>query len=269
MSREDYIKENLTNKLKHLLNNGYKVVAIFLQGSQNYDLDIYTEDYESDIDAKAIVLPTLEDIVLNKPPVSTTLVLENNEHIEVKDIRVMKEMFIKQNISYLELLYTDFKIINKEYKDYMIQLFEMRDSIASINKNQFLRCIKGMSMEKLKAMEHPYPTLIDKINKYGYDPKQLHHIIRLSEFVERHMDEGIQLKDCYKSIQKTFLIDVKTGKYELNEARSMAIFYDQYTKSICDSCMSEKDEINHETINFLNELTSEILKHSFIKELKE
>ena len=62
----------------------------------------------------------------------------------------------------------------------------MRDSIATINKNQFLRCIKGMSMEKVKAMEHPYPTLIDKINKYGYDPKQLHHIIRLCEFVERY-----------------------------------------------------------------------------------
>ncbi len=186
MNREKYIMDNLKDKYDYLLEKGYKVMALFLQGSQNYNLDIYDGDYKSDIDAKAIILPTLQEIILNKTPISTTLVLENDEHIEVKDIRIMKDMFIKQNISYIELLYTNFRIVNQEYKEYIDQLLMMRDSIATINKNQFLRCIKGMSMEKVKAMEHPYPTLIDKINKYGYDPKQLHHIIRLCEFVERY-----------------------------------------------------------------------------------
>lgn len=268
-NRTKYIMDNLKEKYNYLINRNYKVVALFLQGSQNYNLDIYDDDYKSDIDAKAIILPTLQDIILNKTPISTTIVLENNEHIEVKDIRIMKDMFIKQNISYIELLYTDFKIINEDYNNYIDQLIAMRDSVATINKNQFLRCIKGMSMEKLKAMEHPYPTLIDKINKYGYDPKQLHHIVRLYEFVYRYLYNEEHIEKCYKSIQKDLLIDIKKGKYNLEQARRMSKEYDSKTKGLCDNFMSVEDEINCETIESLNELITNILKSSFIEELKK
>lgn len=46
-------------------------VGLFLQGSQNYKLDY--ED--SDIDTKAIVLPSFSDFVLTRKPVSTTHVI--------------------------------------------------------------------------------------------------------------------------------------------------------------------------------------------------
>ena len=38
-----------------------RIVGVFLQGSQNYGLDIPG----SDVDSKCIVLPTLEDIIFN------------------------------------------------------------------------------------------------------------------------------------------------------------------------------------------------------------
>lgn len=269
MNRYRYIMDNLKSKYDYLLEKGYKVVALFLQGSQNYGLDIYDDEYKSDIDAKAIILPTLQDIILNNSPVSTTIILDNNEHIEVKDIRVMKEMFIKQNISYIELLYTKYMIVNKEYQKYVSMLLEMRDSIVNINKNQFLRCVKGMSMEKIKAMEHPYPSLIDKIKKYGYDPKQLHHIIRLSSFIERYLIYKIPLKECYIAENRDWLIRIKKGAVPLQEARKMALYYDSRTKKICDSYTSENDEVNYETIDKLNELTTIIMKHSFIQELRQ
>lgn len=269
MNRYRYIMDNLKSKYYYLLEKGYKVVALFLQGSQNYGLDIYDDEYKSDIDAKAIILPTLQDIILNNSPVSTTIILDNNEHIEVKDIRVMKEMFIKQNISYIELLYTKYMIVNKEYQKYVSMLLEMRDSIVNINKNQFLRCVKGMSMEKIKAMEHPYPSLIDKIKKYGYDPKQLHHIIRLSSFIERYLIYKIPLKECYIAENRDWLIRIKKGAVPLQEARKMALYYDSHTKKICDSYTSENDEVNYETIDKLNELTTIIMKHSFIQELRQ
>ena len=57
-----------------------RIVGVFLQGSQNYGLD-----YEgSDIDTKCIVLPTLEDLIFNRKPVSTTHVLPNEEHLDLK-----------------------------------------------------------------------------------------------------------------------------------------------------------------------------------------
>ena len=66
------------------------IVGIFLQGSQNYGLD-----YEgSDVDTKLIVVPTFKDIAMNKKPVSTTHVRNNNEHIDWKDVRLTKRLEI-------------------------------------------------------------------------------------------------------------------------------------------------------------------------------
>ena len=47
-----------------------RILGIFLQGSQNYGMA--TE--KSDVDTKCIILPSFEDIVFNKPPISTTYV---------------------------------------------------------------------------------------------------------------------------------------------------------------------------------------------------
>lgn len=64
---------------------GDKVLMVALQGSQNYGLD-----YEgSDVDTKALLVPSFEDIVFNKKPISTTHVRHNDEHIDLKDVRLM------------------------------------------------------------------------------------------------------------------------------------------------------------------------------------
>ena len=132
-SRTEYIMNNLQKKYDYLIAKDYEVVALFLQGSQNYNLDIYDDEYQSDIDAKAIVLPTLDDIILNKRPVSTTIVLDNEEHIDVKDIRIMRDMFLKQNISYIELLYTDFYIINDKYKEFYDGIGTLKSGVSDLN----------------------------------------------------------------------------------------------------------------------------------------
>lgn len=163
MSKVLEIMKRVQEHLQHLHKLGYEVVFIALQGSQNYGLDIDDENYKSDIDTKAIVLPSFEDFARCSKPVSTTIVLENNEHIDVKDIRVMFDTYKKQNINFVETLFTKYKIISCKYMDLIEPLFEHREEIARMNYNQALRCISGMSMEKLKAMEHPYPNLIDKI----------------------------------------------------------------------------------------------------------
>ena len=96
MTNEEKINKRIREHYEILEKKGYEIVFLALQGSQNYGLDIYTDEYTSDVDTKAIVLPSFEDIVYNKEPISKTLVLENNEHVDVKDVRVMFENFKKQ-----------------------------------------------------------------------------------------------------------------------------------------------------------------------------
>ena len=67
----------LVDKLKKqkeiLVSQGYSVAYICIYGSQNYGLDTYTDKYTSDVDMKAIVVPTLDDLISNSKPVSTTI----------------------------------------------------------------------------------------------------------------------------------------------------------------------------------------------------
>lgn len=270
MSKELEIMKRVQEHLKYLHQKGYEVAFIALQGSQNYGLDIYTDEYMSDVDTKAVVLPSFEDFVKNRKPVSTTIVLENNEHIDVKDIREMFNTYKKQNINYIETLFTKYKIINVEYADLIEPLFENREKIAHLNFNQTLRCIAGMSMEKMKAMEHPYPNLLDKIEKYGYDPKQLHHIARMCDFIQKYVS-GKSYEECLVPDENTrkYLLEIKTGKFDLDTARILALKYDNSTKGIKEAYSTEIDEINQSAIELLEKVKYDVLKHRFKKEISE
>lgn len=161
-----------------------RIVGIFLQGSQNYGLD-----YEgSDIDTKLIVVPTWEDICFNRKPVSTTHIRANDEHIDLKDIRLMFQTFRKQNLNFMEILFTKYRIINPMYEEYWAELVEYNEKVVMYDPCGAVKTMKGIAMEKYHAMEHRYPAKAEIIDAWGYDPKQLHHLFRISEFIDRYCD---------------------------------------------------------------------------------
>lgn len=265
--KDEKIQEQILDKYNYLIEKGYNVIYLGLQGSQNYGLDIYDEDYKSDVDVKAIVVPTLEDIVLNRKPISTTIVLENNEHIDVKDIRVMMETFKKQNINYIEILFTKYYCVNSKYEDLINLLIENREKIAHFNYNQALRCIAGMSMEKLKALQHPYPTLLDKIEKFGYDPKQLHHILRMNDFIKKYIS-GMSYEDCLIPDNKEYLIDIKKGILSCEDAVNLANKIDAETSKIMHENLKENEEVDKEVEYIMKDVTYLIIKRALLEEMK-
>ena len=128
-----------------------KIVGIFLQGSQNYGLDLPS----SDVDTKLIVIPTFEEIVFNKQPHSTTHIRKNEEHIDFKDIRLYMQTFRKQNLNFLEILFTKYKILNESYAEEWNKLIENREAIAHMNPYKAVQSMKGIAFEKFHALKHP------------------------------------------------------------------------------------------------------------------
>lgn len=256
----DLIQQRLQSDYEHVQNLGYEVLGVFLQGSQNYGLA-----YEgSDIDTKCIVLPKFEDFCLNKKPISGTLILPSQEHIDVKDIRLMFECFKKQNVNFVEILFTKYRLMNPTYADLYQPMLDNAELIARYNNYAFINCMVGMSMEKYKALEHPYPTLVEKIEKYGYDPKQLHHIVRMNEFTKRYIS-GTSYRECLESKMAEYLIDIKRGCHSLEEAR-------QISKQMLDETMDLKNEyvtnhqleINTDVDELMNGVLLSVLKKSFL-----
>ena len=197
-----------------------RIVGVFLQGSQNYGLDYKG----SDIDTKCIVLPTLEDLIFNRKPVSTTHILPNEEHLDLKDVRLYFQTFRKQNLNFMEILFTKYKIVNPTYEPMWNRLIENNEQIARYNPVGAVKTMKGIAMEKYHAMEHEYPSKIDLIKRLGYDPKQLHHLLRVEEYLIRYTN-GEKYADCLYSQVGEWLQEVKKTDhplYTLKTARLMA-----------------------------------------------
>ena len=259
---------------KHLeaISDKYEVVGVFLQGSQNYGLDIYEDDYKSDVDTKAIVLPSFEDVVYNRPPVSTTIVLDNNEHVDVKDVRVMFDNFKKQNTNFIEILFTPYRILNGKYYTLVQPIFDNAERIAHLDYNKALSCIAGMSEQKFVALKHPYPTIVDKIKKFGYDPKQLHHIFRLNDFIKKYIN-GIPYAECLIPDDKDYLIEIKKGEdpshspEQSDWAEISANFTNADTYAIANHAKDPNRKVDTGAIELLDKVKYELLKEHFKEEL--
>lgn len=267
MDKDERIMKRVQEHYDYLKQKGYEIVFLALQGSQNYGLDVYNEEYMSDVDTKAVILPSFEDFVYNRRPESETMVLDNNEHIDVKDVRPMFENYKKQNINFVETLFTKYMIINPKYKDLVELLLANREEIAHLNYNQALKCMSGMSMEKLKALKHPYSATKDKIEKYGYDPKQLNHILRINDFIKKYI-QNKPYSECLIPDNKEWLIQVKKGILPELEAETLALTIDANTRHIKDINVKTNDEINQKAIDILDKVKYELLKRKFQEDLK-
>jgi hypothetical protein len=243
-----------------------QIVGVFLQGSQNYELD-----YEgSDVDTKLIVVPSFKDICLNKKPVSTTHVRANDEHTDWKDIRLYMETFRKQNLNFLEILFTDFYIINPMYKEQWDRLVAAREQIARMNPYRAVKSMKGIAMEKYYAMEHRYPSKVDIIDKYGYDGKQVSHLDRVDDYLERYI-RGVAYKDCLipRPHRRKRIIDYKMlDRIPLEEARIEAKKILDHTVKMADEFCAYYEDTEDETMReLLEDVSYQIMKIAVENEL--
>ena len=253
----DRLKEHYDEALQHFKEE--QIVGVFLQGSQNYGLD-----YEgSDIDTKLIVVPDFKNICLNEKPVSTTYVRANEEHTDWKDIRLYMETFRKQNLNFLEILFTPYYILNPLYEDQWMRLVEAREAIAHMNPYRAVKSMKGIALEKYHAMKHEYPSKVDIIKKYGYDGKQVSHLIRVADYIERYI-KGEPYQSCLHPSEKIVkkIIDYKMlDRIPLDLAEFEAKEYLHQVELIADDFCADQEEVEDtEMRTLLQDVSYNIMK---------
>lgn len=255
-----------------------RIVGIFLQGSQNYGM----ATDKSDVDTKCIIIPSFEDIVFNKPPISTTHILPNDEHIDLKDIRLIFGNFRKQNINYIEILFTKYFILNPKYEKFWNELIEEREAIAKYNMYTAVKAIKGMAMDKYHALEHPYPNKAEVLAQYGFDPKQLHHLGRLYYFLYDYLYSQKTYAEMLKlkGTKKYDLLDIKNGgdpylnvyPMSLKDAREWGkIYFETITRTADNYCNLHSDLKNKPdqyVDKLFDKVQTEIMKKAIKKDLR-
>lgn len=219
-----------------------QILGVFLYGSQNYGID--TED--SDVDTKAILIPTLEDLCL-KTPVSKEVHLPNGEHCEVKDIREMVKNFRKQNINFLEILFTKYKLINLRYKNTWYKYFiSQREEIARYDVQ------KGILSTAYQA--------IHTIKQGPMDNKKISNGLRLQAFINLYK-AGSPYESCLylNDAEREILKNIKTGKTAYSKNSDELI--EEFNFLIKDAeCYSPNPEHQEKIDNQMNQGIIELVK---------
>lgn len=269
--KEKLIFQKLKEQKERLENDGFRVAYICVYGSQNYGLDLYTEDYQSDIDMKAVIIPTLDDLVYNCKPVSKKYTYDSGE-IDLKDIRVYIDTLVKANPAYIETLFTKYYIIDPEFEKEMQSILNLKDELVHTLRYQFIRAIYGMMMEKKNAMCHPYPTIAHKIEKYGFDGKQTSHCIRLYCMMNDYFVENKSLSKCfYPPMDKRYIIlEHKLNNISLDEAIKEVDSYMELAEEIKTKVLDGVDQntLDYSVKSKVINLSREIIKSNIISMIK-
>lgn len=231
-----------------------------LQGSQNYGLD----DQFSDVDTKSLLVPTFGSLVHGSKRLGTTLlVAPTEEHADVKDAREMFNTFLKQNVNFLEILFTPYVSVAPGFQPFYDELYAMRETVAHYNPYQALRTMCGMAFEKYHAFDHPYPAAMEKLNKFGYDPKQLSHMLRMKEFVVRY-SSGEPYQDCLFTKDREYLLNVKRGLYSLDEAQTVREDTNVWFQNFLNGTVRVMEERkNSQVEEFLRDLTFRLFTYCY------
>lgn len=259
----DRVREHYNDALGHFPED--RIVGIFYQGSGNYGLDTPT----SDVDTKLIVTPTFRDLAMNKQPVSTTHVRANDEHIDFKDVRLYIQTFRKQNLNFLEILFTPYAIINPLYKIEWDRLVITSEVITHYDPVRAIKSMQGVAYTKYKQLENESPSHIEAIEKFGYSPKELHHLLRIEEYIGRYIS-GEAYADCLWSNKPEYLKQIKSGYYDLDMARIVANTAISNIDRVCEAYLETCSHEIDETVNgLLDDVQYNIMKIAIKKELEK
>lgn len=266
------LKEHLDEALQNPKIHDWFMIAV--NGSYNYNIDTP----QSDIDSKLLVIPSLEQLVNGKSLNYLHCMSDNGEHVEVKDIRHYFATMLKQNINFVETLYAQVWIVNPVYMRLFHYLFEMRDVISGCNPIATIHCIQGTAHQKYKQMLQSSPARAADIEKYGYDRKSFHHLIRCIFFGQRYI-EGINYQECLQNNElpgmRRVIMNMKTPETIWDKetaiilAEGMLDSFDQLVTNY----LKAADPLNKDFTNlaadvkdFLDTLAFEIIKQSIAKE---
>lgn len=172
---EDRLKEHWI-ALERLGYNSDNIVGIFLYGSQNYGTDIET----SDVDTKCLVVPTFEDIISNEVKNNKTIDFGKSGICTVIDIREYIKEVKKQNINFLEIMFTNYYIINTKYRPFWNQLVSEREKLVKYDAMRHFLSVSNQAKHTLKQRS-AVVTIPEK-------NKKVYNAYRLSLFLKAYRD---------------------------------------------------------------------------------
>ena len=251
------IMKHLESAVEVVREMGYTPVYAALYGSQNYGMDVYDDQHQSDYDVKIVVMPSLHDVVFKESTISKTVEYDGGQ-IDIKDAVSMSRIICKMNPQYMEILMTPFYLVFPG-GGYMEELRCRLPHLLMEKSPAFAKAAYGMFSEKLISSHKMTPSSEEKVRKYGYDGKHLHHALRIKLMLEDfEKTNRIVLHPPVEQIP--LLMQLKKNEIPLEQAVQLSrLWSDEITRcadSLCawgpkafpeEGCMTAEEAIMDET----------------------
>lgn len=223
------------------------VMGVFLYGSQNYGISIPS----SDVDTKAILIPNISKICTQEKWESKEL-LVGEEHCEVKDLREMRNMWFKQNMNFLEILFTKYCIVNDRYREDWKNIKQYSEEISKVDLSKMYKSVMGQITGTLRS---------------GISTKKVANALRLLRAIDIIGQGG-------KYEEAIFQYEVYRSEYK--EIRSSSEIKEEYVDSLEHTMKLVKEqeekflsyEIDTYTISLINSLIEYIVEKRIIEDSK-
>ena len=230
---------------------GDRVVFISAVGSMNYGL--FTET--SDVDTKAVILPTYEEIVLKKPE-SVTLQIDD-EQCSVKDLRVYINELKKQGINVLETLVANYYLVNGKFLNQIELLRSWAEEICHYDENKFLSSTIGAACSYAKRWNIAYKNYLETDDDANLDYKAAYNIVRLHNTIHAYI-QGMKFKEainCGTSLDRDLLLRIKYGYLGPEGTRSLVsyVMKDLPESNICEKNNEIECRLNNFVLNMIAE----------------
>lgn len=213
-----------------------KVALKALVGSHNYNLTTPS----SDKDYKIFVIPTFDDLYFGKSYNQSTI--GDTEDYSIHDIRKLSHLLSKSNVNFMEVLFSEELIINKDLdnksKELIKALLDMKNDIARMNLPYLYQACIGMHLDKMKLVEKGTSSTSHLVANYGYDTKQASQAWRILDFLRRFAknDFGDFKSAIYydnDDPKRTFILDLRNGLYSYDEFKTVVShIYDEVERGL-------------------------------------
>jgi len=256
------LEETLNNKmynhyaesLSHF--NEDQIIGVFLYGNSNYDISIPNDKIKS----KLITVSSEYEIGNINFLSSTTHTTLDKEWVSFEDIRFYFNNLKEQDLSSIEILFTNYFLLNETYEDIWNDLIEYRELIARMNPCLFINNIFKESQVSYKSL---LSNPIDKqylVEKFGYNPEQLYNLLRLDSLLSKYIDNE-PYEECIKLNSPDELLKVINGEYKKEFALKLSTTTFEHISSLKDNYfkLHNKNIELSEAVNIIDKVEDDIL----------
>ena len=216
------------------------VLGVFLYGSWNYN----TNTPDSDVDTKCILVPNLYSLAIK--PYEVKHLHIDDEVCECMTIMHMVANWKKQNINFVEIMFTDYCIINPLYEEVWNVFFNKgnRELVARYDMRQAIHSMVHQAIHTIKQD----PTC----------PKKIMNGARIANTLDNLLDNpNMSYRDCIW--MRDEVRELRFRAPQESEVKLLLFVLEGYLENIDDY---KADQKKKEAIDsYLNDLIITLIQH--------